>query len=76
MTPALNQSLILTLTGDLDDLAEVAGLAVNLDPVVKELFESSGIEDTIVSGTAKVNEELGGSLLGTGSALGSLGNSL
>lgn len=50
--------------GDLDLGAKVAGLAVNLDAVVKVLFESGSIEDLVFDWLPAVNSELGDGLLG------------
>lgn len=71
---SLPSSIVLTLTGDLDVVTEVTGLAVNLDAVVEVLLESGGVKDTVVGGAGEVNEELvrGLALLGS---LGVLGNS-
>ena len=68
--------MVLTLTGDLDAVTEVAGLAVNLDAVVEVLLESGGIEDTVVGGAREVDEELVGGLALLGGSLGVLGDSL
>ena len=43
--------------------AELAGLAVHLDSVVKELLERGGIEDLILHRVGAVNSELGHGLL-------------
>merc|ERR1712137_1359054 len=40
--------LAITLLGDLDDLAEVTGAALDLDAVVEELLESLDVKDLIV----------------------------
>lgn len=42
-----NVDLALTLLGDGDSIAEVAGAALNLDLVVKELLERSSVEDLV-----------------------------
>lgn len=55
--------LAITLLGDLDDVAEVAGAALNLDAVVKELLESLDVEDLVVDGLRAVDDELLGDLL-------------
>ena len=66
---------ILTLTGDLNVVTEVAGLAVNLDAVVQVLLESGGVKDTVVGGAGEVDEELVGGLALLGASLGGLLNS-
>ena len=50
--------VVLTLAGDLHVLAELAGLALDLDAVVQVLFEGCTIEDTVASGARVVNDEL------------------
>ena len=64
--------LAITLLGDLDDLAEVTGAALDLDAVVEELLESLDVEDLVVDGLRAVDDELLGdllALLGGGAAL-------
>ena len=64
--------LAIALLGDLDDLAEVTGAALDLDAVVKELLESLDVEDLVVDGLRAVDDELLGdllALLGGGAAL-------
>lgn len=61
----------LTLAGDLDAIAELAGLAIDLDAIVQEFLVGGAIENTVVSRTRKVNGEL---VLGS-SSLGGLGGS-
>jgi len=56
-----DRELMGTLGLDLDLIAELAGTAVNLDPVVKEFFVSGAIEDAIASGLLEVDEEFLGS---------------
>lgn len=56
--------LAIALLGDLDDVAEVAGAALNLDAVVEELLESLDVEDLVVDGLAAVDDELLRHLLG------------
>lgn len=63
----------LTLLRDLDRVTKLAGLAVDLDAVVKELLEGRGVEDVVVHGDRVVNVELVQGLarvLGGGSGLG------
>ena len=55
--------LALALLGDLDDIAEVTGAALNLDAVVQELLESLDVEDLVVDGLRAVDDELLGDLL-------------
>jgi hypothetical protein len=50
--------LAIALLGDLDDLAEVAGAALNLDAVVEELLEGLDVEDLVVDGLRAVDDEL------------------
>jgi len=50
--------LAIALLGDLDDIAEVTGAALDLDAVVKELLESLDVEDLVVDGLAAVDDEL------------------
>lgn len=66
-----NLSGVLTLLLDSDDIAELAGLAVNLDAVVEKLLKSGEVEDRIVHGNGAVDVELvkrlaGGSVLSGG----------
>jgi hypothetical protein len=56
--------LAIALLGDLDDLAEVTGAALDLDAVVEELLESLDVKDLIVDGLAAVDDELLRHLLG------------
>lgn len=70
------QRSLLTLTSDGDVVTEVTGLAIDLNAVVEVLLESGGIEDTVVSGTGEVDEELVGGLALLGASLSVLGNSL
>lgn len=63
---------LVALLRDLDDVAELARLAVNLDAVVEELLERGGVEDVVVGGDRVVNVELVQGLargLGGGSGL-------
>lgn len=53
-------NLAVTLLGDLDGVAEVAGAAINLDAVVKELLEGGDIEDLVAHGLRGVDDELRG----------------
>ena len=55
--------LSVTLLGDLDDIAEVTGAALDLDAVVKELLERLDVEDLVVDGLRAVDDELLGDLL-------------
>ena len=55
--------LSIALLRDLDGVAEVAGAALNLDAVVKELLESLDVEDLVVDGLRAVDDELLGDLL-------------
>ena len=49
-----NNDLSLTLLGDVDDLAEVTGAAIDLDLVVEELLERGNVEDLVGSGLRAV----------------------
>lgn len=53
----LDPDLALALARDLHDIAELAGLAVDLDAVVQELLERVGVEHTVAGGAREVNEE-------------------
>ena len=55
---------------DLDVLAKLASLALDLDTVVQELLESRAIEDTVTRGTGVVDNKL---VLSTSSLGGGLG---
>ena len=50
--------LSIALLRDLDVVAEVAGTALNLDAVVKELLEGLDVEDLVVDGLRSVDDEL------------------
>ena len=58
-----NLNLSITLLRDLDDIAEVASAALNLDAVVQELLESLDVEDLVIDGLRAVDDELLGDLL-------------
>lgn len=47
-----------TLAGDLDIVTELAGLALDLNAVVQELFEGCAIKDTVRGRAGVVNDEL------------------
>ena len=53
----------LTLAGDLDTVTELAGLALDLDTVMKVLLESGTVEDTITRREVVVDNEF---VLGSG----------
>lgn len=55
--------LSIALLGNLNDIAEVTGAALDLDAVVKELLESLDVEDLVVDGLRAVDDELLGDLL-------------
>jgi hypothetical protein len=57
-----NLNLALASLGDLDDVAEVAGAAVNLDLLLKELLEGSDVEDLVGSWLGSIDDELLGNL--------------
>lgn len=44
--------------GDLDDLAELAGAAVDLDLLVEELLEGRDVEDLVARGLGGIDDEL------------------
>lgn len=44
--------------GDLDVLAELAELAVDLDPLAEELGEVGGVEDLVLDGAGAVDAEV------------------
>jgi hypothetical protein len=54
--------LALTLLGDLDDIAEVADTAIDLDLVLEELLEGGDIEDLVRRRLRGVDDELLGDL--------------
>jgi hypothetical protein len=51
-------NLSIALLRDLNGVAEVTRAALNLDAVVKELFESLDVEDLVVDGLRAVDDEL------------------
>ena len=61
---------IRTLTGDLHVLSELACLAIDLNAVVKVLFEGRAVKDTVASRARVVNDEL---VLSSGLGSGDLG---
>ena len=58
MRREMDTSMERTLPVDLDAVAKLAGLAIDLDAVVKELLERRAVEDTVVRRTGVVNDEL------------------
>lgn len=50
--------LAVALLGDLDGVTEVAGAAIDLDAVVKELLEGGDVEDLVAHGLRGVDDEL------------------
>ena len=56
----MGNDLDLALASLLDNngLAEVSSAAVNLDLVLKELLEGSGVEDLVAGGLLGVDDEL------------------
>lgn len=60
--------LELTVTGDLDLVAELTDLSVNLNAATEVVLERRSVKDTVASGTGVVDEELvlhaSGGLLG------------
>ena len=63
--------LVVPIADNLDVLAKLADLALDLDAVVQELFKVCAIEDTVRGRLRVVDDELvlGGGLLGGGSGL-------
>lgn len=53
-------NLALASLADDDVVAEVADTAVDLDLVLEELLEGSGVEDLVASGLLSVDDELEG----------------
>lgn len=51
-------NLAITNLLDLDNIAEVANAAVNLDLVLEELLEGADVEDLVAGGLRSVNDEL------------------
>lgn len=49
---------MLTLTGDLNVLTKLAGLAIDLDAIVEKLLKGGAVEDTIGRGARVVDGEL------------------
>ena len=56
----MRNDLDLAIAGlrNLDGVAKVAGAALDLDAVVKELLESLDVEDLVVDGLRAVDDEL------------------
>ena len=50
--------LAVALLPDNDGVAEVAGAALNLDPLLKELGERAHVEDLVAGGLRGVDDEL------------------
>ena len=59
-----------TIPEDLDVVAELTSLAIDLDAVVEELLERRTVKDTIACGTRVVDDELVLSSSLSGSGLG------
>lgn len=68
------------LPGDGDHVTQLTGLSIDLDAVVQELLERSGVEDAVLHGDVAVDDKLHSLLLGgllrlrlkrTGGAVGS-----
>ena len=53
-----NLDLALASLGDLDEVAEVSGTALDLDTVVEELLEGRSVEDLVVDGLGAVDDVL------------------
>jgi len=53
-----NLDLALTLLGDLDNISQVSGAAINLDAVVEELLEGSNVEDLVRRRLGGVDDKL------------------
>lgn len=54
--------LAVALLGDLDNIAQVADAALNLDLLVQKLLKGRNIEDLVAGGLRSVDDELLGSL--------------
>lgn len=52
------------LSSNGDHIAQLSSLPVNLNSIVQELFERSGIEDAVLDGDVAVDHELNVLLLG------------
>lgn len=50
------------ITADRNGVSELTGLAIDLELVVEEVLEGSGVEDGILDGAAAVDDELAGLL--------------
>lgn len=61
------------LPGDPDRVAELTGLAVDLDAVVQVLLEGVGVHDTVLHGVGEIDHEPEDLLLGLALALDGLG---
>lgn len=57
-----NLDLAVTLAGDDNIVTKVVGAAINLDAVLKELFEGGDVEDLVVGGLRSIDDELLGDL--------------
>ena len=68
--PPGRTEVVLTLAGDLHVLAELAGLALDLNTVMEVLFESGTVEDTVAGRARVVDNELVLSSSFTSSGLG------
>jgi hypothetical protein len=53
-----NLDLALASLGDLDEVTEVSGAALDLDAVVEELLKGGGVEDLVVDGLRAVDDVL------------------
>jgi len=53
-----NLDLALASLGDLDEVAEVSGTALDLDTVVEKLLKGGGVEDLVVDGLRAVDDVL------------------
>lgn len=52
------------LPGDGDHVTQLTGLSIDLDAVVQELLERSGVEDAVLHGDVAVDDKLHSLLLG------------
>ena len=53
-----NLDLSIANLGDLDGISEVSDTAINLDLVLKELFEGGDVEDLVACGLRSIDDEL------------------
>ncbi len=59
-----DNNLSLSLSGNFDNLSQVAGLSLDLDAVVQECFELANVKHFVVGGPGSIDRELVGDLFG------------